>query len=150
MSGSDYIAESGTVAFKPGTTQKTINIAITGDKLVEPDEIFNVVLRNSVRATIAKAAGNGTILNDDGVLSFAYAEKAVNTSNEQSVKALPNPATNILHVELFGYTGNIMMQLMSLQGKTVKQEKIQTGNIKYAQQQMNVGDFANGIFTGYS
>gem|GEM_PF-3392249 len=146
IAGSDYVAKSGTVAFPVGTTQQTINIAIIGDKVVEPNETFNVILSNSVKATIAKATGTGTILNDDGVMSFISSDNDVITSDKHSVKIAPNPATNILRIELFGYTGNVTMQLMSLQGKIVKHEKIQTSNAKYAQQQMNVGNIANGTY----
>lgn len=49
-------------------------------------------------------------------------------------------------MELKGYAGNVTMQLMSLNGKIIKQEKIQTSNAKYAQQQMNVDDIASGVY----
>jgi hypothetical protein len=69
-----------------------------------------------------------------------------NITSEPSVKISPNPASNILRVELIGYSGNVTMQLTSLQGKIVKQEKIQTSNAKHAQQQMNVSGIASGTY----
>ena len=59
--GSDYTAASGTVAFAPGETAKTIAIAVTGDTAVEQDEAFTVTLSNAVNATIAGGTATGTI-----------------------------------------------------------------------------------------
>jgi chitinase len=66
--GSDYVAQSGTLTFAPGETQKTITIAAIGDATVEPDEGFSVVLSAPVGATIARGTGAGTITNDDAAL----------------------------------------------------------------------------------
>jgi hypothetical protein len=38
------------------------------------------------------------------------------------------------------------MQLMDLQGKVLKQEKMQTGILTYAQQQINVRSMASGTY----
>jgi chitinase len=63
--GSDYVAQSGSLSFAPGETQKTIQIAAIGDSVVEADEGFTVVLSKPVGATIADGTGAGTIVNDD-------------------------------------------------------------------------------------
>jgi hypothetical protein len=65
--GIDYQLNSGTVVFAPGEVSKAVNIAVNGDKQFEPDETFFVNLLSPVNATIAKAQGTGTILNDDSV-----------------------------------------------------------------------------------
>ena len=52
----------------------------------------------------------------------------------------------MIRISLTDYTGNITVQLINLQGKMLKQEKIQTGNAKYAQQKMNVSNIANGTY----
>jgi hypothetical protein len=62
----DYSSARGTVRFKQGETQKTINIMVNGDTLVEPDETFFVNLSEPAGATIADGQALGTILNDDG------------------------------------------------------------------------------------
>ena len=57
---------SGSVWFKPGETRKTLWVQVQGDRLVEADESFAVVLsapRNGV--AIGTATAQGTILNDD-------------------------------------------------------------------------------------
>lgn len=62
---SDYTANSGTITFAPGETQKTININVLGDAAVESDETFLLKLSNPSGATIADSEATGTIRNDD-------------------------------------------------------------------------------------
>jgi Ca2+-binding RTX toxin-like protein len=62
----DFVGTSGaTLVFSPGETTKTIPMQVYGDRDIEPDETFDVVLDNPVNATIADATGVGTIVNDD-------------------------------------------------------------------------------------
>jgi hypothetical protein len=63
--GSDYVAASGTVNFPPGTLSRPLSVAVNGDTFVESDETFHVDLSSPVGATLAKARGVGTILDDD-------------------------------------------------------------------------------------
>ena len=67
QAGSDYQAGSGTATIEPGATTTTITVMIQGDLLVEPNEAFKVRLSAPTGATIIKALGTGTILNDDTV-----------------------------------------------------------------------------------
>jgi hypothetical protein len=62
----DYVADSGTLYFAPGTTSQTISILVQGDKKKESDETFSVLLSGATNATIAAGAGIGVIVNDDG------------------------------------------------------------------------------------
>jgi Tol biopolymer transport system component len=69
--GSDYQATNGTLTFSPLETTKPINVAVSGDPLVEPDETFTVSLSNaSANASISapQGTGTGTITNDDAPL----------------------------------------------------------------------------------
>ncbi|MBI3417421.1 MAG: cadherin-like domain-containing protein [Verrucomicrobia bacterium] len=63
--GSDYVAASGTVTIRAGTTSQTISVTVNGDRLNEPDETFFVNLSSPVGARIGDVQGAGTILNDD-------------------------------------------------------------------------------------
>lgn len=67
--GSDYTAASGTVTIAAGRNSATLNVAITGDTVVEPDEMFSVNLSNPVNAVIADGQAVGTIINDDSAPS---------------------------------------------------------------------------------
>jgi Calx-beta domain len=62
---SDYIAARGTLTFRPGETEKTIPISITGDTSIEANETFTVTLSRPVNATIARDTATATIANDD-------------------------------------------------------------------------------------
>ena len=66
MSGSDYVATSGTIYFEPGETSKMITVTIKGDTKKENDERFYVNLSGAIGASLADSRGEGTILNDDG------------------------------------------------------------------------------------
>ena len=63
--GTDYTAATGTLSFAPGVTSQTLNITITGDTTVEPNETFTVTLTNPTGATLATATATATITNDD-------------------------------------------------------------------------------------
>jgi outer membrane protein assembly factor BamB len=63
--GPDYVAAAGTVSFPPGTLSQAVDVMVNGDVVVEPDETFHVDLKSPVGATLLKARGVGTILDDD-------------------------------------------------------------------------------------
>ncbi len=63
--GSDFKAAAGILTFAPGETTKTVSVGIIGDTLLEANETFSLKLSDAARATIAKAAATGTIVNDD-------------------------------------------------------------------------------------
>lgn len=63
--GSDYLPASGWLTFAPGETSKAVTVRVQGDAALEPDETFALGLSGAVNATVARAAGIGTIRNDD-------------------------------------------------------------------------------------
>ncbi|UEQ17424.1 putative Ig domain-containing protein [Xanthomonas phaseoli] len=71
--GSDYVARSGTLSFAPGVTAQGVAVTVNGDTAVEPNETFSVGLSGASNATIARATGTGTILNDDAVVTISPA-----------------------------------------------------------------------------
>jgi chitinase len=66
VAGGDYVAQSGTLTFAAGETQKTIQVATIGDAVSEASEGFSLVLSSASGGTIADTTGIGTIVNDDG------------------------------------------------------------------------------------
>lgn len=64
-STSDYVAKTGTLFFAAGQTTGTLNVVINSDALLEGDETLFVLLSGASNASISKARGVGTILNDD-------------------------------------------------------------------------------------
>jgi len=63
--GSDFIAQSGTATFAPGTTGLIVAVAIVGDAVDEADETFRLVLSSPTGAIIGDGTGVGTIFDDD-------------------------------------------------------------------------------------
>jgi len=66
IAGSDYTATGPTtLTFNPGITSQAFTVPILGDTAPEADETFTVTLSNPGNATLGKAQGVGTIVNDD-------------------------------------------------------------------------------------
>jgi len=80
-SGTDFQATSGTLTFDPGQTFKTIDIAINGDTLFEPDETLFVTLSGAVNAFVADGQGVGTIADDDTSPSLSIGDVSVVEGN---------------------------------------------------------------------
>ena len=64
-STSDYTAKNGTLTFSAGQTSKTISVVIRGDAVLEGDETLFILLSSATNASIERARGTGTVLNDD-------------------------------------------------------------------------------------
>jgi len=62
----DYVPDSGTLTFQPRQTSARIGVMIKGDALDEPDETIFVDLSDANFATIDRARGTITILDDPG------------------------------------------------------------------------------------
>lgn len=69
--GVDFTAPlTATVAFGPGETSKSLNIAITPDDLVEDDEVFTIGLANPTGgAVLGTPAGASVVIRDDDLPS---------------------------------------------------------------------------------
>jgi hypothetical protein len=65
-SNKDYTATNSTLVFAPKEIEKTIDISIIGDKIIEKDENFILTLSNPTSgATLNKATAIGLIKNND-------------------------------------------------------------------------------------
>jgi len=65
IAGEDFVGVNGTLEFAPGETNKTIEVAVLGDKIDEIDEAFTIHLANPSNADILNNNGTGIITNDD-------------------------------------------------------------------------------------
>src|SRR3989442_3391344 len=77
----DYVSQSGTLTFAPGDTSKTITVQIVGDTTKESNETLTVRLSNPSNATIAKADGIGTIIDDDSTPRLAVSSTSLVEGN---------------------------------------------------------------------
>ncbi|HEU4837008.1 MAG TPA: Calx-beta domain-containing protein [Pyrinomonadaceae bacterium] len=79
--GSDYVAASGSVTIPAGSVGAVVNIPITGDTTIEPDETFSLTLSNATNVNfIFNSPATVTIVNDDSTLQFNNAAVSVNES----------------------------------------------------------------------
>lgn len=67
-SGTDFVANSGTLTFLPGQLTKPVTVMVNGDTLDEINETFFVNLSNATNAPIVDSQGVGTILDDDATV----------------------------------------------------------------------------------
>ena len=67
----DYVATSGKLTFAPGETSKTVRVAVTGDRIGEPNESFTVNLQGAKNAKITGRQGIVTILDDEPRISIS-------------------------------------------------------------------------------
>jgi hypothetical protein len=93
----DYTPQSGTLVFLPGTTTQTIRVPVTGDRDVEGDETFMVVLSGLTgipvlrgHVSLGRSQATGTIATDDGVRTYYLSEGATGFFDEDILIANPN------------------------------------------------------------
>ena len=65
VAGGDYVAKTGTISFRAGQRTAMVSVGIRGDRTVEADETFQVVLSSATAATLGRTTATGTILDDD-------------------------------------------------------------------------------------
>jgi ribosomal protein L35AE/L33A len=85
---SDFAFLTGNLGIGAGTMSRDITVRVFGDTQFEPNETFFLNLSNSAGATITKAQGKGTIVNDDaaqgGTVAFSATSYSVNENGGQA------------------------------------------------------------------
>lgn len=90
IAGSDYIARAGSVTFNPGETSKRIRIRVIPDGTAEATETFTVQLSDPTNASLQRASGVGTIVNDD-LPSLSQVQEVVAGGLSTAGNLLENP-----------------------------------------------------------
>jgi uncharacterized repeat protein (TIGR03803 family) len=145
VSGATFYSWTVPKGWTINSGQGTTSIQVLAGKAGQKGKI-------AVTASNACSTSSARTLTVTSVTCAPVAAATVPTMNSEkasinrTVKISPNPAINNLHVELYGYTGNVSIQLLNLQGKIMLQGKMQTGFTKYAQQQLNIGNVASGVY----
>lgn len=65
LAGQDYVAAHGVVTIPAGQLSGQLTVYVIGDRKVEPDERFRIVLTNPHAASLGTARATVTITNDD-------------------------------------------------------------------------------------
>ena len=63
--GEDYTANSGTLTFAPGETEKTVSVAIIDDTVEDSGETFTLVLSDPLGGSLGDTEATGTIFNTE-------------------------------------------------------------------------------------
>ena len=96
--GADYVAQTGTLVFGPGETNKSFSVTILQDTLVEGNETVNLALSlpggNTLATLGARATATLTITDDDTAIEFTAATYSF--SEAAGVAAITIRRTGIL------------------------------------------------------
>lgn len=101
--GLDYTADSGTLTFAPGDTEKIIRINLVDDNTVEPNETFFVDLSgvSSSAAALLTSRATGTILNDDSTqISINDVQALESAGTFRFTVSLSRPSTSTVTVRV--------------------------------------------------
>lgn len=108
IAGTDFTAITNqSVSFAAGEGTRTVNVAILGDTLREPNETFTLVLSSpSAGYTIADGSGIGTINNDDPVPVLSIADVSVTEGGSaQFVVSATNGNASTMSVQIASAVG---------------------------------------------
>ena len=87
IAGDDYAATSGTLTITSPNTSGTIDVDVYDDDLIEPEEIFSIVLSNPIGGTLSDNEGICTIIDND---TGSPSGENVALGAPYSVNKLPN------------------------------------------------------------
>lgn len=72
----DYLSANTSVTLPPGVVSKEIDVAVVGDRIVEPKETFSVDVRSTTNAELSDGLGGGTIADNDTATVVKVAKRA--------------------------------------------------------------------------
>ena len=109
--GTDYTTVAGgTLTFGAADTSRTFDVAVTDDRIDEPDETVRITLRNPSGAGLGTATGTGTITDDDttptvtlALTDASIAENGGATTVTATLSGRSSAATTITVEPLAGF-----------------------------------------------
>ena len=147
--GRDYNAQSGTLTFAAGETNKTVTVQVRADRAFENDETFSVDLSAAANATIADNTATATIQNDDPVGSLDVSTLAgyvfVDTNNNGIKDAVEKPLAGV-KITLDGESdaaGTVHYETITGADGTYKLEDLDPGD--YVLAEVQPGFYLDGI-----
>ncbi|HEY9664591.1 MAG TPA: Calx-beta domain-containing protein, partial [Allocoleopsis sp.] len=159
IGGSDYTPTVGTLTFAAGQTSQIINVPISGDEVLEPDETFSLTLTNPANATIATAQATGTIVNND-IAGSSFGTAIDLTNADLATKTLTGAISDADKQDYYkvnlAQTGDLVFTATGLQGKAdvefydSNRNKLQapsfSSNAAYTQQEKFLRSLATGDY----
>ena len=126
LAGSDYTANSGTLSFAAGETQKQIVVQMIGDTVAEAAETLTVGLSNPVNAAIQTGTATGTIQHDDGNLPL------LNIDDQSITEGNAGTQTMTFNVTLSAASAqNVTVSYATQDGTAVAAGTLATGGKDY-------------------
>ena len=104
----DYQPVSGVVTIPAGETSALIVVNALGDTVQEPDEAFTVVISTPVNATIAKAIGTVTIIDNDTAfrIDMVFPDKTLTPTQQLAFRVAATRWSQIITADLPDVTIN--------------------------------------------
>jgi hypothetical protein len=87
LAGTDYVAKSGRVAFRPGETTATFDVTLIQDLIDEPDKAFTVTLSAPLDAEIADGEAVGSVPDDDPAPNVSVDDVSVDEGDRGTTAA---------------------------------------------------------------
>ena len=109
----DFLPAGGTLTFAPGETSKSIEVAVNGDTLPEPNEQFRVTLSNPDNAAVADGLGIGTIA-DDGDESGTPDFQLLVSPTSQVLPPGGSVQYTVSAIGLFGFAAPLVLEALEL------------------------------------
>lgn len=106
VSGSDYVAKSGTFSISPGNLTTTKSVTLISDSQVEPNQTFYLNISNAVNATIADNQGVCTIIDDTPVISVNSISIPENTGPAIFTVSLTNSVNKTITGQYYTQNGS--------------------------------------------
>ena len=163
--GSDYLTRSGMLTFAAGATAASFTVPVVGDSMDERNEALLVNLSAPVNATLARATGQVTIVDDDGrpalcrpILTLPLTITAQgnhclvrNLSTAQATGNAITVASDFVVLDLKGFkigggAAGLATQANGVQAQNRKNITIRNGNIRGFFQAVFLAD-NSGTFT---
>lgn len=140
MSGSDYLATSGTLKIKAGGTAGQILVPVIGDVLTEPNEKFNLIISNPVHAALGTTDTAACIIKNDD-LGFVPLTNTTNIPTATSIRLYPNPVSAILRIEGLDANAKWSISVIDINGKVVATDMATSGTITLRVAQLPAGNY---------
>ena len=110
----DYLPVFGGLSFLPGTTNLQIFVAIRGDEMFEPTEVFFLNLFSPFAAVLSNARGTATILDDDAGELDRFVWGSVPSPQYEGVPFMASlTAVDGLHRTATNFNGPVFVQAVA-------------------------------------
>ncbi len=97
--GTDYVLQTGTLTFAPGSTIETVTVLVNGDVVPEDNEFFFLDLSNPTNAALLNPEGIGQITNDE---STSGAQQLIATNFQSTIFGLDPLTANSTFIGAVG------------------------------------------------